>query len=107
MIYNILYKTMIGARPLRVIFDKVDGFIRNYDGTKYLVLFDHERCNAIYDRIWYIVGLESGCPYTCAKIKINSNDDFPLEETLNLHNVVILIKSVLNKNKKRYYFNIF
>ena len=42
---------MIGARPLRIIFDKVDGFIRNYDGTKYLVLFDHERCNAIYDRI--------------------------------------------------------
>ena len=29
---------MIGAKPLRIRFDKVDGFIRDYDGTEYLVL---------------------------------------------------------------------
>ena len=28
LIYNISYKTLIGAKPLRIRFDKVDGFIR-------------------------------------------------------------------------------
>ena len=31
------------------------------------------------------------------KIRINSDDDLPLEKTLNVHNVVILITVVLNK----------
>ena len=33
------------------------------------------------------------------KIKINSDVDLPLEKNLNIPNVVILIKSVLNKNR--------
>ena len=41
-----------------------------------------------------------------AKIKINSCDSFPLEKTLTLHNVIILINSVLNKDKNHYYYNI-
>ena len=32
-----------------VRFDKVDGLIKIYDGTKYLVLFDPERYDAIYN----------------------------------------------------------
>ena len=30
-----------------------------------------------------------------------------LKETLTLHNVVILIQSLLNKNKNHYYYNVF
>ena len=37
------------------------------------------------------------------KIKINSDDDSPLEETLNIHNVVICIKSVFKKNHSLHY----
>ena len=37
--YNILYKTFIAAKPLRIRFDKIDGFIIVNDGTRYLVLF--------------------------------------------------------------------
>ena len=32
-------KVLIGAKPLRTRFDKADGFIRVYDGTRYLALF--------------------------------------------------------------------
>ena len=39
LIYNISHKTLIGPKPLRIRFDKVNGFIRIYDGTMYLVLF--------------------------------------------------------------------
>ena len=40
LIYGVLYKTLIGAKPLHVMFNKVDRFIRDY--TKYLALFDLE-----------------------------------------------------------------
>ena len=39
------------------LFDKVNGFIRDFNGTKYLVLFRLEKCDAIYDRIRYLIGL--------------------------------------------------
>ena len=33
LIYNISHKTLIDPKPLRSRFDKIDGFIRIYDGT--------------------------------------------------------------------------
>ena len=41
-----------------------------------------------------------------AKIKIDSYDSLPLEKALTLHNVIILIKSVLKKNQNHYYYYI-
>ena len=35
LVYVISYKTLIGAKPLRIRFDKVEGFIRVYDGNRY------------------------------------------------------------------------
>ena len=54
---------MIGAKPLRIMFNKVNGFIRDYDETKYLVLYGLEKNDAIYDRIRYLTGLKSGITY--------------------------------------------
>ena len=51
LIYNISYKTLTGPKPLRIRFNNLDGFIRVYDGTKYLVLFGPEKYDAIYNRI--------------------------------------------------------
>ena len=51
LVYNISYKTLFSAKPLRIRFDKVDGFIIAYDGTRYLVLFGSEKYNLIYNRI--------------------------------------------------------
>ena len=38
----------MGAKPLRIGFDKVDGFNKICDDLRYLVLFDPERYDAIY-----------------------------------------------------------
>ena len=38
LVYNISYKSLIDYIPLRIRFDKIDRFIRVYDGTRYLVL---------------------------------------------------------------------
>ena len=56
----------------------------------------------IYDRIRYLIMLKSNISSVYsnkyAKIKINSDDDLSLEKALNMYNVVIPIKSVLNEN---------
>ena len=44
-------KLLIDAKPLHITFGKVNGFIRDYDGAKYLVLFNLEKYDAIYDRV--------------------------------------------------------
>ena len=40
---NISYKRLIDSKPLRIRFNKIHGFIRVYDGTGYLVLFEGEK----------------------------------------------------------------
>ena len=41
------------------------------------------------------------------KIKVDSYDSLPIEKRLNLYNVIILIKSILNKDKNHYYHKMF
>ena len=38
-------------------FDKIDGFIEIYNGTRYLILFGSEKYDAIYNRIRYLINL--------------------------------------------------
>ena len=41
------------------------------------------------------------------KIKIDSDDDLPLEKTLHMHIVIILSKSVFNEDYNHYYYQVF
>ena len=52
MKYNILYKTLIRAKPLRSL--KLNG------GTKHVVLLGPEKYDAVYNRIRYLISLKSG-----------------------------------------------
>ena len=83
LIYGILCKNLIGAKPLRIMFNKVDELIRVYDGTRYLVLFGPEKYDAIYNRIKYVISQKNGITFVFshnyAKIKIDSYDFSPLE----------------------------
>ena len=63
LIYDISYKTLICPKRLRIRFNKIDGFIRIYDGTRYLTLFGSEKYDAIYDRIRYLISRKSGITY--------------------------------------------
>ena len=58
LVFNILYKTLIDVKSLRIRCDKIDGFIRIYDGTRYLVLLESEKYVLIYSRIRYLIGLK-------------------------------------------------
>ena len=52
MVYDVSYKTLIGAKPLGIIFDNVDGFVRVNIETKYLIL------SGLEDRILLMIGLD-------------------------------------------------
>ena len=75
--------------------DKVNGFVREYNGDKHLALFCPEKCNANFNRIRYLIGLKCSIicidPHNYSRIKMDSDDDLPLEKTSTLYNVAILI----------------
>ena len=43
LISDILHKTLIGPKPLHIRFEKIDLFIRIYDRTRHLKLFNSEK----------------------------------------------------------------
>ena len=55
LIYDVSHKTCMGAKPVCTWFDKIDGFIKKYDGIRYSVLFAPERYKAIYDTINHLI----------------------------------------------------
>lgn len=61
--YNISNKTLTGAKPMSVTFNKVKEFIRVYDGFRYLVLFRDEKYDLFYNRIRYLTRVKSGNTY--------------------------------------------
>ena len=75
------------------------------------MLFGSEKYDSIYDRIRYLINVKSGITYIivhiCVKIKIDLYDSLPLEKTMTLCNVIILVELVWNKDKNNYYYNIF
>ena len=56
LILNVTY----GEKPLSLIFDKINGYIRKYDGTKYVGLFySGKTFKRIFYRIRYLIMLKS------------------------------------------------
>ena len=110
LIYNISYKTLISVNPLHIILDRIDGFSRKFDGTRYLILLGPEKYDAIYNSIRYLLSLKSCITYSFShnygKMKINSYDSLHSEKLLTFYNVIILLKSVFNKAQNHYYYNI-
>ena len=106
LIYDISYKTSMDAKPLRIRFNKIDRFIKTHNGIRCLVLFDYGFFDKTCDRLKYLIGEKRGITdsinHNYEKIRIDSNNYLPIEKILTFHNVIILIKSVVNKNKNNY-----
>ena len=51
--------------------------------------------------------LKSNFSHKYTKIKINSDDNLPLQKTWKMVNVVILLKPVFNENHNHYYYQVF
>ena len=111
LIYDILYKIFMGGKPLRIRFNKINEFMKIYDGIRYLRLFDPWWYDASWIRMRYLIikksGITDSVNHDFARIRINSYNYLPIDEILTIHNVIILIKSVVNKNENNCFYNIF
>ena len=69
---------------MQITFDKIDGFIRIYDGTRYLTLLGSKKYDAIDNRIRYLISLKRSITYIFshffAKIKVDSYDSLLAEK---------------------------
>ena len=106
MICDISYEILIGSKLLRIRLDKIDGIIRTYDGTRHLTLFSAKKYDAISNRVRYLIILKSRMAYIFShyfvKIKVDSCDSLHIEKNVALHNVLMVIKSVIIKDKNHY-----
>ena len=63
LIYDTSSKTLIDANLLSIFFNKIDGLIRVYDETRYLVIFGPEKYNTIWNNIRHLLGQKSSTCY--------------------------------------------
>ena len=79
--------------------------------VKHLVLLDYGLLDKTCDKIKYLISKKSGITnnidYNFGTIRIDSYNSLPIKKILTFHNVIILIKSVVNKNENKYCYNIF
>ena len=65
----------------------------------------------ICDKIKFLIStkcdIRNSISYNYGKIKIDSYNSLPTKKILIFHNVIILIKSVVDKNKNNYSYNKF
>ena len=66
------------ARPLRIRFDKIDGFIKILNKIRYLVLFVYSDCDITCDEIKYLLsekgGITDSINHNFARVRINLYD---------------------------------
>ena len=95
LIYDISHNTFMGTKPLRIMFNEIDAFIKIHDGIKYLVLLGHSWYDKIWDRIKYLISKKSGITdsinYNFVRIRIDLYNSLPIEQIFTFYNVIILI----------------
>ena len=97
-----------------MIFSEVNGHFEEKNGNKYLILDSANKNKEVlkkYVELWdgiknKIVTINGGKPGEYGKdfmkIKFNSDDSLPLNKTLKLHNMTIIIRSVFEEDDKFY-----
>ena len=72
---------------------------------KHLVLFDYGLFDKICDKIKYLIskkgGITNSINHNFRKIRIDLYNSLPVKKILTFHNVITLIKSVVNKNENK------
>ena len=93
----------MGAKQLCISFDKIDGYVKIYDGIRYLAIFDYWSYDEICNRFRYLISEKSSITdsinYHFGRIRIDSYNSLPIEKIHTFHNVIILIKTVVTENK--------
>ena len=97
-----------------MIISEVDGYIKEKNGNKYLIFNSADKNKEVlkkYTKLWNgikneietINGSKEGeYGKDFMKIKFDTDDNLPLNKTLKLHNMTIVIRSVFEEDGKFY-----
>ena len=55
LIYNVEYKTLDSAKPLCIIFNKIEGYIRKYDSTMVAQYLSLGHSNEKHDKMGHVM----------------------------------------------------
>ena len=113
MIKDSIYIRINCVNPLYLIFSKVPLYFEEINGKKYLKLFPtNESKEKIkkYEELWskirYLIGLitKNSDDYDekYMKIKFNSDDELPLNKTIETPSMIIVVRAVFHENNKDY-----
>ena len=79
---------------MRIRFDKIDGFIKIYNGIRCLILFDYSYCDEICDEIKYLISekvvlqILLSINRNISRIRTDLCDSLPIEKILTFHDVM-------------------
>ena len=113
------YVKIKSGNPLYLIISEVDGHIKEKNGKKYLIFNCADKNKEVLKKcrkLWYGIKNEietineskegelSSTEYgkDFMKIKFDTDDYLPLNKTLKLHNMAIIIRSVFEEDGKFY-----
>ena len=108
------HENINSINPLYLIIGDVDRYIEENNGNNYLTFAStdknkkvQEKCTKLWDEIKYhiqTINVDKSGEYEkdYMKIKFNSDDYLPLNKTLMLHNLVIIVRSVFEEDGKYY-----
>ena len=111
------YVKIYSVNPLYLIFRYVNGYFENINGNKYLTLVPtNESKEKIkkYEELWIkirdlirsITKNSDDYAEKYMKIKFNSDDELPLNNTIEIPTMTIVVRSFFQENNK-YYLQVF
>ena len=101
------------VNPLYLIFGKVNGYFEEINGNKYLTLVPtnkskeklkiyREPWSKITDLIRSITKNSDDYDEKYMKIKFNSDDELPLNKTIEIPTITIVVRAIFLENNKYY-----
>ena len=113
IVKDLRYVKSNSVNPLYLIINKINGYFEEINGNKYLTLVPtneskeimkkyEELRNKMRDIIGSITNNSDDYDKKYVKIKFNSDDDLPLNKTLELYNMIIVVRAVFHEDKKYY-----
>ena len=108
------YESIYSVNPLYLRINHANGYIEEQNGSKYLIFASVDENKEVlktYADVWDGVknkikaingGQENDSEKDYMKIKINSDDDLPLNKPLKFHVMTIIIRTVFKEDGKLY-----
>ena len=108
------YKSINSVNSLYLTIGKADGYIEENNGNKYLVFTSIDGNKKVltkstkrWDKIKHLIetingGKKSDYEKNFMKIKLNSDDNLPLNKMLKLHMLTVIVRSVFEEDGKYY-----